>query len=131
MWRHGFFLFAEACSAGNVVPSVMSVATESTPPQIANGASGKKRQPFRPCAARGTLGYPFVWVKRVLNGYSSTRVSLWDSLMFGRVLEYTNGPTLSGTTTMDANAEGAGSAGSLRQLPTKAVAPAGPCTFEY
>ena len=26
--------------------------------------------------------------KMVLNGYSSTCVSLWDSLMFGRVLEY-------------------------------------------
>ena len=26
--------------------------------------------------------------KRVLNGYSSTCVSLWDSLRFGRVLEY-------------------------------------------
>ena len=40
--------------------------------------------------------YPFVWAKGLLNGYSSTRygtrpcsgVSLWDSLMFGRVLEY-------------------------------------------
>ena len=29
--------------------------------------------------------YPFVWRKGVLNGYSSTRVSLWDSLMFGRL----------------------------------------------
>ena len=27
--------------------------------------------------------------KGVLNGYSSTRVSLWDSLMFGRVLSST------------------------------------------
>ena len=27
--------------------------------------------------------YPFVWENGVLNGYSSTRVSLWDSLMFG------------------------------------------------
>ena len=35
-----------------------------------------------------TLEYPFVWRKGVLNGYSRTRVSLWDSLMFGRVLEY-------------------------------------------
>ena len=35
-----------------------------------------------------TRRYPFVWGKGVLNGYSSTRVSLWDSLMFGRVLEY-------------------------------------------
>ena len=32
-----------------------------------------------------TRRYPFVWRKGVLNGYSSTRVSLWDSLMFGRV----------------------------------------------
>ena len=30
--------------------------------------------------------YPLVWRKGVLNGYSSTRVSLWDSRMFGRVL---------------------------------------------
>ena len=29
--------------------------------------------------------------KVVLNGYSSTGVSLWDSLMFGRVLEYSGG----------------------------------------
>ena len=31
------------------------------------------------------LEYPFVWRNGVLNGYSSTRVSLWDSLMFGRL----------------------------------------------
>ena len=30
-----------------------------------------------------TLEYPFVRRRGVLNGYSSTRVSLWDSLMFG------------------------------------------------
>ena len=35
----------------------------------------------RPC----TLRYPFVWREGVPNGYSSTRVSLWDSLMFGRL----------------------------------------------
>ena len=35
--------------------------------------------------ALSTLRYPFVWRKWVLNGYSSTRVSLWDSLMFGRL----------------------------------------------
>ena len=29
--------------------------------------------------------YPFVRGKGVLNGYSSTRVSPWDSLMFGRL----------------------------------------------
>ena len=34
------------------------------------------------------LEYPFLWGKGVLNGYSSTRVSLWNSLMFGRVLEH-------------------------------------------
>ena len=34
------------------------------------------------------LTYPFVWRKGVLNGYSSTGVSLWDAPMFGRVLEY-------------------------------------------
>ena len=34
---------------------------------------------------RGTLLYG---EKGVLNGYSSTRGSLWDSLMFGRLLEY-------------------------------------------
>ena len=39
-------------------------------------------------AYSSTLEYPCVWVKGVLNGYSSTRVSLWGSLMFGRVLEY-------------------------------------------
>ena len=33
----------------------------------------------------GDLEYPFVRGKGVLNGYSSTRVSLWDSLMFGRL----------------------------------------------
>ena len=32
-----------------------------------------------------TLEYPSVWGKGLLNGYSSTRVSLWDSLMFGRL----------------------------------------------
>ena len=32
-----------------------------------------------------TLAYPFVLQKGVLNGYSSTRVSLWDALMFGRL----------------------------------------------
>ena len=32
-----------------------------------------------------TRRHPFVWRKGVLNGYSSTRVSLWDSLMFGRL----------------------------------------------
>ena len=41
-----------------------------------------------PSFALSTRRYPFVWRKGVLNGYSSTRVSLWDSLMFGRVLEY-------------------------------------------
>ena len=41
-----------------------------------------------PSSALSTRRYPFVWGKGVLNGYSSTRVSLWDSLMFGRVLEY-------------------------------------------
>ena len=29
--------------------------------------------------------YPFVWRNGVLDGYSSTGVSLWDSLMFGRL----------------------------------------------
>ena len=38
-----------------------------------------------PSSALSTLRYPFVWMKGVLNGYSSTRVSLWDSLMFGRL----------------------------------------------
>ena len=39
-----------------------------------------------------TLEYPFVWRKGVLNGYSSTRVSLWDSLMFGRLaMGFANG----------------------------------------
>ena len=32
-----------------------------------------------------TLEYPFARDKGVLNGYSSTRVSLWASLMFGRL----------------------------------------------
>ena len=32
-----------------------------------------------------TLRYPFVWRKGALNGYSSTRVSLRGSLMFGRL----------------------------------------------
>ena len=41
-----------------------------------------------PSFALSTLSYPFVWVQWVLKGYSSTRVLLWDSLMFGRVLEY-------------------------------------------
>ena len=36
-------------------------------------------------SALSTRRYPFVWGKGVLNGYSSTRVSLWDSLMFGRL----------------------------------------------
>ena len=38
-----------------------------------------------PLVPVGTLLYG---EKGVLNGHSSTRVSLWDSLMFGRVLEY-------------------------------------------
>ena len=38
-----------------------------------------------PWKAVGGGRYPFVWRKGVLNGYSSTRVSLWDSLMFGRL----------------------------------------------
>ena len=36
-------------------------------------------------AFNSTLGYPLVWMEGVLDGYSSTRVSLWDSLMFGRL----------------------------------------------
>ena len=57
-------------------------------------ACGRGRRGMRPTAARArpcalsTLGYPFVCFVGVLNGYSSTRVSLWDSLLFGRVLEY-------------------------------------------
>ena len=43
-----------------------------------------------PSFALSTLKYPFVWRKGVLNGYSGTGVSLWDSLVFGRVLEYSN-----------------------------------------
>ena len=42
----------------------------------------------RPPPTRVPRGYPFVWRNGVLNGYSSTRVSLWDSLTVGRVLEY-------------------------------------------
>ena len=38
-----------------------------------------------PSFALSTLRYPFVWGKGVLNGYSSKCVSLWDSLMFGRL----------------------------------------------
>ena len=38
-----------------------------------------------PSFALSTLRCPFVWMKGVLNGYSSTRVSLLDSLMFGRL----------------------------------------------
>ena len=38
-----------------------------------------------PSFALGTRRYPFVWRKGVLNGYSRTRVSLKDSLMFGRL----------------------------------------------
>ena len=38
-----------------------------------------------PSFALGTRRYPFVWRQGVLNGYSSTRVSLWDSLVFGRL----------------------------------------------
>ena len=38
-----------------------------------------------PSSRPSTRRYPFVWRKGVLNGYSSTRVSLWDSLMFGRL----------------------------------------------
>ena len=41
-----------------------------------------------PSSALSTRRYPFVRRNGVLDGYSSTRVSLWDSLMFGRVLEY-------------------------------------------
>ena len=37
---------------------------------------------------RVPLSTPFALRKGVLNEYSSTRVSLWDSLMFARVLEY-------------------------------------------
>ena len=39
------------------------------------------------CAAsnNSTLRHPFVWERGVLNGYSSTRVSLWGLLMFGRL----------------------------------------------
>ena len=37
-----------------------------------------------------TRRYPLVWRKGVLNGYSSTRISLCDSLMLGRVLECPN-----------------------------------------
>ena len=39
----------------------------------------------RPSPRRVPLGAFFVWTKGVLDGYSSTRVSLWDSLMFGRL----------------------------------------------
>ena len=38
-----------------------------------------------PSFALSTLRYTFVWGKGVINRYSSTRVSLWDSLMFGRL----------------------------------------------
>ena len=38
-----------------------------------------------PSRGLSTLVYHFVWGKGVLNGCSSTRVSLWDSLMFGRL----------------------------------------------
>ena len=38
-----------------------------------------------PSSAPSTRRYPFVWLNGVLNGYSSTRVSLWDSQMFGRL----------------------------------------------
>ena len=54
-------------AAGEVTPWSASVARPS---------------PFVP------LGTLFAWRNGVLNGYSSTRVSLWDSLMFGRVLAY-------------------------------------------
>ena len=40
----------------------------------------RRRHPGPTC-----LLYPFVRGKGVLNGYSSTHVSLWDSLMFGRL----------------------------------------------
>ena len=44
-----------------------------------------------PSFALSTLRYPFAWRKGVLNGCSSTRVSLWDSLMFGRLaMGFTN-----------------------------------------
>ena len=38
-----------------------------------------------PSSALSTRRYPFVWVTGVINGYSSTRVSLWDSRVFGRL----------------------------------------------
>ena len=41
-----------------------------------------------PSSALSALMYPFVGRKGVLSGCSSTRVSLWDSLMSVRVLEY-------------------------------------------
>ena len=48
-------------------------------------AADVKSNAHGPSFALSTLEYPFVWVNGVLNGYSSTRVSLWDSLMFGRL----------------------------------------------
>ena len=45
----------------------------------------RKGEDRGPSSALSTRRYPFVWRKGVLNGYSSTRVSLWDSLMLGRL----------------------------------------------
>ena len=63
-------------------PSVTSKEWEAAIPYAAACASA---------LAPATTSYPlvpFCMGKGVLNGYSSTRISLWDSLMFGRVLEY-------------------------------------------
>ena len=57
------------------------------PPEVAANCTDTVAGCFfgGPSFALSTLRYPFVWMKGVLNGYSSTRVSLWDSLMFGRL----------------------------------------------
>ena len=74
--------------------------TTTRSPLTACSARMRTRRPstWTPCSRRcgissarmarpppSTRRYPFVWRKGVLNGYSSARVSLWDSLMFGRL----------------------------------------------
>ena len=57
-------------------------------PRCSGGSTVSGSQPEDAAAARhppSTRRYPFVWRKGVLSGYSSTRISLWDSLMFGRL----------------------------------------------
>ena len=58
---------------------------QTMPPRVSCCRTKAARSAGPSCPPLSTLEYPFVWTKGVLKGYSSTRVSLWDSLMVGRL----------------------------------------------